>query len=72
MAPAGARIIFVPTNPDLAHILGRTEAGIHYIQPKFTQAAKVMQNHGVTNLATATAGILQPLLIPTVAPWVPG
>ena len=41
MAPNGARRIFVPTNPDLANILGRTDLDFenfyfcHVLDPKF-------------------------------------
>ena len=41
MAPNGARRIFVPTNPDLANILGRTDLNFentyffHFLDPKF-------------------------------------
>ena len=41
MAPNGARRIFVPTNPDLADILGRTDLNFenfyffHFLGPKF-------------------------------------
>ena len=45
MAPNRARRIFVPTNPDLADILGRTDLNFenfyffHSLDPKFPDAA---------------------------------